>query len=149
MLVFLPIQKKVIYENHVFNRDWQTIKSIFGRSKNRKRKLFRSFFVFFHLVFKKLIKSLFFQKLWPLKLFKRQNGTFSPKRKWKKFSWKSFKNPSKWWLQLFKSLKKFFIMSWVSGHTPIISNFDELLLRNCKTPESLVTMKSPLFVWII
>jgi hypothetical protein len=85
MLVFLTIQKKVVYEIHVFYRNRPTLKSIFGRSKNRnKKKVFRTFCVFFHLVFEKKIKKFFFQKLWLLKLFKRQNGTFSLKKKEKR-----------------------------------------------------------------
>jgi len=51
-----------------------------GDQKIEKKKLFRSFCVFFHLVFEKKIKNFFFEKLWPLKLFKRQNGTFLHKK---------------------------------------------------------------------
>jgi len=39
-----------------------------------------SFCVFFHLVFEKNIKKIYFEKLWPLKLFKRQNDTFLPEK---------------------------------------------------------------------
>ncbi len=38
MLAFLTIQKKVIHEKHVFYRNRPTLKSVFGRFKNRKIK---------------------------------------------------------------------------------------------------------------
>jgi len=51
-----------------------------GDQKFEKKKVFRSLCVFFYLVFEKKIKKIFFEKLWPLKLIKRKNGTFLPKK---------------------------------------------------------------------
>ena len=80
MLVFLTIQKKLSTKNMFFIEIDRLKINFWAIKKSKKKKVFRSFCVFFYLVFEIKIKKKFFEKLWPLKLFKRQNDTFLPKK---------------------------------------------------------------------
>ena len=158
MLVFLTTQKKSYLRKTCFLPKSTDFKTNFWAIKKSKKKSISVILCIFLSSFWKQNKKNFFWKIVAAEailapkwyIFTKKNYKKRSKKKNKFFFLKPSKNASKWLLQVFeKSLKIFFIMSWTSAHTPVTSNFDELLLTNYKTLENLVTMKIPLFGWII